>query len=829
MFNPDISQFSNARNPVPVSTTTLIDALQAIKDGTYRDIIEGVRSEPDKKKRAELKKKLPAVTFSGLFAKRNAESLVQYSNIVCHDIDELEPAELTRLIDLLKNCPYLLAMFVSPSGNGLKLLFDSDHTDISHLEVWTAIGNYLTKAYNVIPDAACKDICRLCFLSYDTDLYYNEDCESVNFDILTQPFRELLKQSAAQPKAATKPGTKAPVDYAAKCHEIVSKTVTPGDGNYNAYINQFAIQANRYGLDEYDTLNAICYHCGWAAPDKEDKAVVKSVFEKFQSEKGNYLQSNGSPKPATIQPEKPKADVVIAHPDYDTSVLFWYVVGKVNKDTGEVVINPQTGEVMGEYKYSYDDAITFLENNGFYKYKVGEGYQFIHVDMTNKHVEIVNELRIKEFMITFLKSDDSIEYKRVREMFRRGAKNYCSTGILEGLSYYNPLLTRDTATNAYIYFQNCFLDISKEGIAANPYTAQRGYIWKKQMLDFKFSECAFDTSDVNLFVWYAITGRKALQAERTPEELQKYRSICSTIGYTLHRYKSPALTKAVITTDKKLRSTGENNGRSGKSLVIKLIGKMLNVVTIDGRNFSFDKEFNLQKVNIDTALINFDDVKPNFDFSRLFSMITEEFSFEKKRIDLITIPFADAPKFWISSNSTLKGGGESAMARQQIIEFSSYFNSNHQPSKEFGRMFFFDWDNAEWQRYYSFMVHCVKLYLECGLIDFPLENYGLNKLIDTAGEEFVDYMDDTIMAQLQHNNEYDSLKLYETFLPKINSKYPIKKNTFSKWVKMWAELHGLLINHHKQDGRDRRNGVDYLIFTKATPDAIPESDDKLPF
>lgn len=808
-FNPHISYYTSAKDSTSNTGVHLCTLLDHIKTGYYANIVQPIRAETDKKKRSELKKRLSAVTFSGTFTKRNAESIDTYSGLVCLDIDNIDTEELTAAKAAIIADDITHACFISPSGNGLKVLIRTKTPAEKHLELFQALEHYFFTFHKIEIDKSTKDICRLCFVSYDADLYHNPDSFEIDYHFIknnTPP-----KKTPPNPKK-TQPHKEYNIQD--KIHEIVTKTIQPVEGSYNTYINNYAIQANRYGLSESECADAICHYCGFSAPDKDDKATIRSVYRKFAHEHNSYSKPY---QPRTYTPPEGSYSQQISNTHnthINDNVKFWYIVGKIDKDTGEVMVNRQTGEPIGEYRFSYDDAITFLENNGFYKYRAGDGYQFIHVDKVNNQVELVNELKIKEFMIDYLKSNNTIEFKRVREMFRRGAKNYCSTNILEGLEYYTPELTRDSSDTAFVYFQNTYVEINKNGIFPKKYKDQKGFIWKKQLIQENYTDVDFTDSDVNKFIWYSCTGRKVPIADRTPEEMEKYQSVCTTIGYILHRHKSPVLTKAVIAVDKKLRRGAENNGRSGKSLFIKLISKMLNVVTIDGRNFGFDKDFNFQKVNIDTALINFDDVKPNFDFTRLFSMITEEFSFEKKRIDLITIPFSDAPKFFISSNSTLKGDGESSIARQQIIEFSTYFNATHTPAVEFGRMFFHDWDTAEWQKYYCFMLHCIKMYLERGLIAFPLENYALNKLIDTAGEEFIDYMDEAIKANMQHGHvRFDSKVIYDKYIELTKPKYPIKKNTFSKWVRMWCELNDLDLNAHKNGERDRSSGVDYWTFT----------------
>ena len=185
-FNPKISFFEHARNATPAGLDSLSSALAKIKEGTYKNAVELIRSTTDKKERAEAKKKLPALTWSGTFSKRNANSLIEYSGIICQDVDGLEENALQDLKAKLSQCPYLYACFVSPSGNGLKILYRVNTTAEQHLEAWQAIGNYLHDYFEVHIDEACKDICRLCFFSYDSEIIINESSYVIDVDFMAQ-------------------------------------------------------------------------------------------------------------------------------------------------------------------------------------------------------------------------------------------------------------------------------------------------------------------------------------------------------------------------------------------------------------------------------------------------------------------------------------------------------------------------------------------------------------------------------------------------------------------------------------------------------------------
>ena len=61
--------------------------LKRIKEGTSKDLIAEIRGEDDKNKRNDLKKKLPAICFSGKFNKRKDTSIIEHSGIICLDFD----------------------------------------------------------------------------------------------------------------------------------------------------------------------------------------------------------------------------------------------------------------------------------------------------------------------------------------------------------------------------------------------------------------------------------------------------------------------------------------------------------------------------------------------------------------------------------------------------------------------------------------------------------------------------------------------------------------------------------------------------------------------
>jgi hypothetical protein len=64
-----------------------------------------------------------AFTPSGTFENgRKAELLTQYSEYVILDLDDLNPVQLEEAKKIVALAPYTFAVFISPSGNGLKII-----------------------------------------------------------------------------------------------------------------------------------------------------------------------------------------------------------------------------------------------------------------------------------------------------------------------------------------------------------------------------------------------------------------------------------------------------------------------------------------------------------------------------------------------------------------------------------------------------------------------------------------------------------------------------------------------------------------------------------
>lgn len=176
MLEQEVTLFNNAfrQNPQKAS---LSHVLETIQNGTYQARVEELRKlarEKGKSAYTEAKKRLPAFTASGEVDHQNR--LITHSGLLQLDFDELDgTAETAR--EKVSRDPHVAAAFISPSGNGLKVLVPIFAGD--HAEGFRAASTYFKDKLSMEADKQVKEPGRLCFVSDDPHLYRNPRAEPI--------------------------------------------------------------------------------------------------------------------------------------------------------------------------------------------------------------------------------------------------------------------------------------------------------------------------------------------------------------------------------------------------------------------------------------------------------------------------------------------------------------------------------------------------------------------------------------------------------------------------------------------------------------------------
>lgn len=143
-----------------------------------------------------VKGKLIAVTFSGTFAPtRSTANLQSYSGLIVMDLDKVRD-NLQLYLSLLKTDRYVYAVWISPSGDGIKFLIYTSWGAEAHKEVYSAATEYYGNTYGIPIDTSGSDVSRLCYVSYDPNLHVNNN--SIAFNERKQALLNFKKDSAGE-------------------------------------------------------------------------------------------------------------------------------------------------------------------------------------------------------------------------------------------------------------------------------------------------------------------------------------------------------------------------------------------------------------------------------------------------------------------------------------------------------------------------------------------------------------------------------------------------------------------------------------------------------
>ncbi|HNQ90941.1 MAG TPA: BT4734/BF3469 family protein [Verrucomicrobiota bacterium] len=153
----------------------LFEVLQSIRTGRWAEEVKRLREirAANAERYRHEKCTLPAFCISG--SAKNRKEPLDHSGILGIDIDKIGTTALGVVRDRLKQDRHVLFGFVSPSGEGLKLGLCIDGA--RHSEAFVAAKAYFKAQYGLEIDKACRDRLRLCFVSYDPDLWTRQDTE----------------------------------------------------------------------------------------------------------------------------------------------------------------------------------------------------------------------------------------------------------------------------------------------------------------------------------------------------------------------------------------------------------------------------------------------------------------------------------------------------------------------------------------------------------------------------------------------------------------------------------------------------------------------------
>ena len=779
--------------------------LDRIRDGANpngvaiptKDIVKKVRAEKRKAERNELKKQLPAICFSGTFTKRLDSAIQQHSGVICLDFDGYEKKkDLLSDKKKLSDSKYSYAVFVSPSGNGLKVLVKVPADIDNHKNFFNSLENYYQNPHF---DKTSKNISRVCYESHDPLIHINDN--SSLWDRIDEIEYTPINKHLDAPTIPITDENKV-VERLVKWWEKKYPMVE-GQRNHNTYV--LAAAFNDFGINRSLAEYVLARYQGEGFKEEEIKATVASAYnqtanfntkcyedEDRLNQVKNKLRRGVSKKEIRSQLEDLPIEggvidsVINSLEEEQASHTFW--------DKSE----------KGQIKIVHILFKDFLEENGFFKYCPEGSKNYVFVRVTNNLIDHTSEKEIKDFILEYLLELDDIA---VYNYFAENTK-YFREEFLTLLCSIDVLFIADTKDKAYLYYRNCAVRISGKDVKPIDYLDLGGYVWKDHVIDRNFIICDIKGCDYTVFISNICNGNQG-----------RITSMESTIGYMMHGYKNLSYCPAVILNDEVISDNPE--GGTGKGIFMNALSQMKKMVVIDGKSFAFERSFAYQLVSADTQILCFDDVKKHFEFERLFSVVTEGLTLEKKNKDAIKIPFDKSPKVAITTNYTIRGRGNSFERRKWELELHQFYTKTFTPQDEFKKLMFSDWDDDEWCQFDNYMVSCLQMYINKGLVVGPMVNKKKNTLGADTSHQFLEWCG--LIENSERNQHLEvGVKVYKNFLyEEFIRDYPdyargngttktLSRIEFYRWLNFYSEYK---TGVKPEQGRDARGNWMRMRFS----------------
>ena len=537
-------------------------------------------------------------------------------------------------------------------------------------------------------------------------------------------------------------------------------------------------------------------------------------------------------------------------------------------------VETQWDKVTEEYKLKKIDLdnyaiVDVLRELGFCRYDQPNG-SFEYVKIKDNIITLIRDQQmivdafedyVRKLPTYLHETDgDSVEYKTDKEnriyykkpahikitsemLLQKVYKNimYYFSSTLPRLRPTEPIrLLQDTKESKYLFYNNCVVRISKDGIETfkydqldmmlECYIEDNGkYIWSNNILDRDFP-CSYvnekgdsslkGKSDFEIFVdcicglglgFIEIDGYRSTRYVTPTDGTQvripfmRKQSIQNIFGYLMHNNYECNL-RSIMFIDMNKDNIGKPAGGTGKGIIGKALSHMMNRTENDskyiappGKNFDPEDERRYSEGDITTQLIHIEDIKSNFQFEAFFNDVTDGATFRKMYQDKTK----HRVKIMLSSNQAIDLSAPSCKRRMVVFELDNFFNENKTPQDLFGKRFFeSQWDRIDWYRFDIFMAQCCLIYMKdkdeigadgkvIGIRQPPLLNYQNTLLHSKLNEDFIVWFADKISDALKYKTEnfYSKKGLYEEFTKKYTEYSDERryKRLFATWCKFYLQ------------------------------------------
>ena len=343
------------------------------------------------------------------------------------------------------------------------------------------------------------------------------------------------------------------------------------------------------------------------------------------------------------------------------------------------------------------------------------------IQLLKNENKIVKYLSHKSDSVSFLQEEiNEINKEPLRNIIAK--EN--NTKITQSFNLLPPIKLKyykDSKSTFGLPFSNGFHHLSEGeecSVENVNYTQVDGFFSEHEIQEQHFHYTT-TTGDFETFIKRISTGySKPRLNQENKDTIEAFNSM---IGYLVHNYKFAGESPCIILTDEGANDE-TRNGRRGKSLIGEALSHVTTTLLKGGNEFNASYIHNFADLKEEHSVYIIDDIPASFNFHDLYTNISGGISVQQKGLKAFQISRSNSPKFLITSNWLLRKNSNDDSTNARFVEYKikPYYSSNRKPTDEFDTPFF-EWNQDEWSRFYSYIFRCVHTYLNKGLIQIQYD------------------------------------------------------------------------------------------------------------
>lgn len=224
----------------------------------------------------------PSVIFSGTFTGTGKiDDFNEMSGLMVLDFDHIDD-DINELWEELITDPLIFVMFISPSGDGLKIIIRHDLEDPNNWsDLYLEIEEYFIQKHFIAADQSGKDISRMCYIPFMDKFYMNDSSVIYRYNGKYQRQREALKEAEEKFGSSEFNKTEITDELYKECF-YMSKFLA--DNNINITDSYDDWLKYGFSLCDFGEKGREIYHNISCTSDKYDSDEVDEKYDKLLSD-----------------------------------------------------------------------------------------------------------------------------------------------------------------------------------------------------------------------------------------------------------------------------------------------------------------------------------------------------------------------------------------------------------------------------------------------------------------------------------------------------------------------------------------------------------------